>query len=269
MIEHPDGDSVAVPTARGLKGRLVCLECLLSSHLHHSYGKKYCLICIFCLFSTLPMSILFFSLCDMYKCIVYVCCMQSFVFTAYIICAVILYTLLVKGNSLPVLFPSWRLVETNLHACVCSFFLQQQGWQLPVGPVHLWRNLGCTKTLLHVAEDAQTHSSPLNVLLCTCFVPTSAVCFPLDGAWWTKKSLSFLVQLEPTGINETSAATAVGKTRDPLELSSSGRIFHFPLCFLSPKNCKCRYRQEPTNCSSSLLPGPQPLIRSGKSHCIS
>lgn len=159
----------------------------------------------------------------------------------------------------------------NEFACMCLLLLPSAAGMAAPSGSHAslkkpWMHQNSTPRCWRCPK---THSSPLNVLLCTCFVPTSAVCFPLDGAWWTKKSLSFLVQLEPTGINETSAATAVGKTRDPLELSSSGRIFHFPLCFLSPKNCKCLYRQEPTNCSSSLLPGPQPLIRSGKSHCIS
>lgn len=53
--------------------------------------------------------------------------MQSFVFTAYIIWAVILYTLSVKGNSFPVLFPTWRLVAMNLHVSAPSSFSTRDG----------------------------------------------------------------------------------------------------------------------------------------------
>lgn len=71
--------------------------------------------------------------------------MQRFVFTAYIICAIILYTISVKGNSVPVLSPSWKFVAMNLHVCDCSLLLQDQEWQLTVGLLHLRRHLGCAK----------------------------------------------------------------------------------------------------------------------------
>lgn len=152
---HPDGDTVTVPTANGLKGEFGIYD-------HHVFKmssfqpfaacfwgkkKKKSLTFICCLFFLCYLWVHTFSLCVIYtdiygyvwRYIYHIYCTQRFVFTAYIICAVILYTLSVKGNSAPVLFPSWRFVAMNLHVCVCPLFLRPKGWQ------QLRRDLGCTK----------------------------------------------------------------------------------------------------------------------------
>lgn len=135
---------------------IMCLKTLLSSNLHHTSAEKvvcFSLVFVVCFSNTTYKYVPFIYMWYIkYICICteryiyHIYYTQIFVFTAYIICAVILYRISVKGNSVPVLLPSWKFVAKTLHLCASSLLLQDWGWQLRAGHLlHLRTHLGHAK----------------------------------------------------------------------------------------------------------------------------
>lgn len=139
---------------RSLVFIITCLECLLSSHLHRAHEKKM-LSHLYLSVSLTLLTALFVWYIQVYVCmyITYMLYAELCFYSIYNMSRHIIYLICKRKFFSSVI----SHLETcgNEFACVCSFFLQYQGWQLPVSPTHLRTDLGRTKTLLHVAEDDQ------------------------------------------------------------------------------------------------------------------
>lgn len=158
MIQHPDGDPVTVPTACGLKEEFGIYHHVLRMSSFQPFAPcswKKMLSHLYLSVSLTLLTALFVWYIQVYVCmyITYMLYAELCFYSIYNMSSHIIYLICKRKFFSSVI----SHLETcgNEFACVCSFFLQYQGWQLPASPMHLRTDLGCTKTLLHVAEDDQ------------------------------------------------------------------------------------------------------------------
>lgn len=218
----------------GWRGSLVfmiimCLKCLLSSHLQHASGekkKKKSHFYLLPVFPLLPVSTHLFSLCDIYR---YICvCMEIYItyilyaeicfYSLYNMCSHIIYTIC-KRKFCPSVISRLEICG-NEFACVCLLPLPlAQGMATTRSGSHASQKRSrMHQALVHVAKDDWRLIIPHWIF---CFSSCFSALFPL--LWYAfpsmepdgqRRAFPYLFSWSPLESVQPSAATAVGSPGD-------------------------------------------------------